>query len=153
MIDHIRTILFYSIRNKKNQSKVFLTQKYNPIPNFEKIERETNIHNKDGLGKNINFHFEAEVPRFLLLLYGELVKGVDINEREKFESLIDFINNIYKKIRNVTENQNFDKSFPDPMVKKQLRYFEGNVFNIWRELESRKYSADEILSVMKNKDI
>lgn len=153
LIDHIRTILFYSIRNRKNQSKVFLTQKYNPIPNFEKIERETNIHNKDGLGKNIDFYFEAEVPRFLLLLYGELVKGIDINEREKFESLIDVINNIYKKIRNETKSQNFDDSCPDPLIKKELRYLEVNIFNIWRELESRRYSSDEILYVMKNKEI
>lgn len=153
LIDHIQTILFYSVRHKKNQNKIFLTQKYNPVPDFEKIERKRNIYRNDELLRNTDFHFESEIPHFLLLLYGELVKEIDTNEREKFESLIEFINTIYKKIRLLTKSRNFDKSNPDPMVKKELRYFEVNVFNIWRELESRKYSADEILYEMKNKNI
>lgn len=153
LIHHIQTILFFSIRHIKNQKKVFLNQTYKPIPDFEKLEREKNKYRQDRLENNIDLYFEAEIPDFLVLFYGELVKEIESNDREKFESMIYFVNNIYKNIRHKTKNQNFDKSYPDPVVKKDLRYFEINVFNIWRELESRSYSTDEIIQIMKIKDI
>lgn len=164
LINSIRTTLFYSIRKKRNQKKIFLTQKYSLRLDYEALDRYKNsikngYINQDGVrvdldadGTLMDFSIQTDVIDLLLLIFRDLV-AKNSNERNKLESFIIFINTYYRRIRENSKKHNFDNHKPDPEARKLMRVLEVNVFNIWKELDSRKYSSDEIFQVVKKLEL